>query len=28
VAACPSSAMTGHGFSDAQIYAELEGLVI
>ncbi len=28
VAACPSSAMTGHGFSDAQIYAELQGLVI
>ncbi|MFH2004282.1 MAG: 4Fe-4S dicluster domain-containing protein, partial [Bacteroidota bacterium] len=28
VAACPSSAMTGQGFSDAQIYAELEGLLI
>ncbi len=27
VAACPSSAMTGHGFTDAQILAELEGLI-
>ncbi len=27
VAACPSSAMTGHGFTDAQILAELEGLL-
>ena len=28
VAACPSSAMTGHGFTDAQILAELDGLMI
>jgi len=28
VAACPSSAMTGHGFSDAQILAELNGLLV
>jgi heterodisulfide reductase subunit A len=28
VAACPSSAMTGHGFSDAQILAELDGLLV
>jgi heterodisulfide reductase subunit A len=28
VAACPSSAMTGHGFTDAQILAELEGLLV
>ena len=27
VAACPASAITGKGFSDAQIYAELEGLL-
>ena len=28
VAACPSSAMTGHGFTDAQILAELDGLLV
>ena len=28
VAACPSSAMTGQGFTDAQILAELDGLLI
>ncbi len=28
VAACPSSAMTGQGFTDAQILAELEGLMV
>jgi heterodisulfide reductase subunit A len=28
VAACPSSAMTGHGFTDAQILAELQGLMV
>jgi heterodisulfide reductase subunit A len=28
VAACPSSAMTGQGFTDAQILAELEGLLV
>ncbi|RCK76610.1 MAG: CoB--CoM heterodisulfide reductase subunit A [Ignavibacteriae bacterium] len=28
VAACPSSAMTGQGFTDAQILSELEGLLI
>jgi heterodisulfide reductase subunit A len=28
VAACPSGAMTGHGFTDVQILAELEGLMI
>jgi heterodisulfide reductase subunit A len=28
VAACPSSAMTGHGFTDAQILSELEGLLV
>lgn len=28
VAACPSSAMTGHGFTDAQILAELDGLMV
>ncbi len=28
VAACPSSAMTGQGFTDAQILSELEGLMI
>lgn len=28
VAGCPSSAMTGHGFSDAQILAELDGLLV
>ncbi|MDP2887224.1 MAG: 2Fe-2S iron-sulfur cluster-binding protein [Ignavibacteria bacterium] len=28
VAACPSSAMTGHGFTDAQILAELDGLIV
>lgn len=28
VAACPSGAMTGQGFTDAQILAELEGLMI
>ncbi len=27
VAACPSGAMTGSGFTDKQIYAELEGLL-
>lgn len=27
VAACPSSAMTGFGFTDAQILAELDGLI-
>ncbi len=27
VAACPASAITGKGFSDAQIFAELEGLL-
>jgi heterodisulfide reductase subunit A len=27
VAACPASAITGYGFSDAQIYAEMEGLL-
>lgn len=28
VAACPSAAMTGQGFTDAQILAELEGLLV
>ena len=28
VAACPSSAMTGQGFTDAQILAELDGLLV
>jgi len=28
VAACPSSAMTGQGFTDAQIVAELNGLMV
>ena len=28
VAACPSSAMTGHGFTDAQILAEINGLMV
>jgi heterodisulfide reductase subunit A len=28
VAACPSSAMTGQGFTDAQILAELNGLMV
>jgi len=28
VAACPSSAMTGHGFTDAQILAELDGIMV
>jgi heterodisulfide reductase subunit A len=28
VAACPSSAMTGEGFTDAQILAELDGLMV
>jgi heterodisulfide reductase subunit A len=28
VAACPASAMTGYGFTDAQILAELEGLMV
>jgi len=28
VAACPASAMTGQGFTDAQILAELEGLMV
>lgn len=28
VAACPSSAMTGQGFTDAQILAELSGLMV
>jgi heterodisulfide reductase subunit A len=28
VAACPSSAMTGHGFTDAQILSELDGLIV
>jgi heterodisulfide reductase subunit A len=28
VAACPSSAMTGQGFTDAQILSELEGLLV
>jgi heterodisulfide reductase subunit A len=28
VAACPSAAMTGQGFTDAQILAELDGLLI
>ncbi|MBI5474305.1 MAG: 4Fe-4S binding protein [Ignavibacteriae bacterium] len=28
VAACPSSAMTGYGFTDAQILAELDGILI
>lgn len=28
VAACPSSAMTGQGFTDAQILAELDGLMV
>ena len=28
VAACPASAMTGHGFTDAQILEELKGLII
>jgi heterodisulfide reductase subunit A len=28
VAACPSSAMTGHGFTDAQILAEIDGLLV
>jgi heterodisulfide reductase subunit A len=28
VAACPSGAMTGHGFTDAQILAELDGLLV
>ena len=27
VAACPASAITGNGFSDAQLYAELEGIL-
>ena len=27
VAACPASAITGKGFSDVQIIAELEGLL-
>ncbi|MCX8010660.1 MAG: 4Fe-4S binding protein, partial [Ignavibacteria bacterium] len=27
VAACPSGAMTGSGFTDKQIYAELEGIL-
>ena len=27
VAACPAGAMTGHGFADPQIYAELEGVL-
>jgi heterodisulfide reductase subunit A len=27
VAACPAGAITGYGFSDAQIYAELEGVL-
>jgi heterodisulfide reductase subunit A len=28
VAACPSSAMTGQGFTDAQILAEIQGLLV
>jgi heterodisulfide reductase subunit A len=28
VAACPSSAMTGQGFTDAQILAEMDGLLV
>jgi heterodisulfide reductase subunit A len=28
VAACPSSAMTGQGFTDAQILAELDGILV
>jgi heterodisulfide reductase subunit A len=27
VAACPAGAITGKGFSDTQIYAELEGIL-
>ena len=27
VAACPAGAITGKGFSDEQIYAELEGIL-
>ena len=27
VAACPAGAITGNGFSDNQIYAELEGIL-
>lgn len=27
VAACPSGAITGHGFTDDQVYAELEGVL-
>jgi heterodisulfide reductase subunit A len=27
VAACPAGAITGNGFSDSQIYAELEGIL-
>ncbi|MFB3776339.1 MAG: 2Fe-2S iron-sulfur cluster-binding protein [Bryobacteraceae bacterium] len=27
VAACPAGAITGHGFSDSQIYAEMEGVM-
>jgi hypothetical protein len=27
VAACPAGAITGYGFSDLQLHAELEGLL-
>jgi len=27
VAACPAGAITGYGFSDSQLQAELEGLL-